>query len=136
MNRVSKINYWIGIAVAAVLLLESAFGIYSFIHSKAQAQSFQQRFPQTSQQAPDFSDQDNSGSQSGNSSGPQMNRNFPNGGTRMQSRALQTSPGTLVFHIFTLLLSAAALVMTAIIARNNARKKKELGTTKELTDQQ
>ncbi|EST11493.1 hypothetical protein [Sporolactobacillus laevolacticus] len=138
MDRVIKINFWIGIAVAVALLLESAFGIYSFVHSKVQAQSFQRNF---SQRMANFNGANNSGNQSSGTNAPQFgNGNFQNGGQRfggMRMRAIgsQANPIELVIHIFTLILAGAALVMIAIICRFNAKKKKELISKEKLAQE-
>jgi hypothetical protein len=135
-----KLNYWLGIVVAIALLLESAFGIYSFIQAKTQQQTMQQRFSQNMQNGPGV-ESGNSGSQSSGSNN-QFNGTPPGGGQRSGGAGMraagartQASPVNLVVHIVTLILSATALVLTALIGRNNTRRKKEIGSTKELTDQ-
>ncbi|MCO7125880.1 hypothetical protein NIE88_08855 [Sporolactobacillus shoreicorticis] len=130
MERINKFNYWLGIVVTAALLLESAFGIYSFVHSKQQARSFQSNFLQN---RPNFNGGNGSESASNGSNGaPQFgggtssqNSGQRPSGIRARSGA-QASPIQLVIHIVSLILAAASLVMTAIIGKNNARKRKEL----------
>ncbi|MCQ2011123.1 MAG: hypothetical protein ABF629_06295 [Sporolactobacillus sp.] len=139
MERMSKINYWLGIVIAAALLLESAFGIYSFIQSKQQAQSFQSN---ASQNMPNFNGGNGSASPSsgsngapqfGGGSGSQKSGQRPSG---MSARSgAQASPVQLVIHIISLILAVAALIMTAIIGRNNARKRKELMEQEKLTQE-
>lgn len=139
MERMSKINYWLGIIVAAALLLESAFGIYSFINSKQQAQAFQSN---SSKSMPNFNGESGSTSPSngstgapqfGGGTGAQKSGQRPSG---MSARSgAQASPIQLVIHIISLILAAAALAMTAIIGRNNARKKKELMEQEKLTQE-
>lgn len=139
MERMSKINYWLGIVIAAALLLESAFGIYSFVNSKQQAQSFQSN---SSQNMPNFNGGNGSKSASNGSNGaPQFGggTGSQNGGQRpsgISARSgAQANPIQLVIHIISLILAVAALVMTAIIGRNNARKKKELIEQEKLTQE-
>jgi hypothetical protein len=77
----------------------------------------------------------------GSNSAPQFGGGTQNSGQRfgaMRSRSdnAQTNPIELVIHIVSLILAVGALVVTAIIARNNARKKKELASTEDKSDNQ
>jgi hypothetical protein len=139
MDRVIKINYWIGIVVAIALLLQSAYGIYNYVHTKQQAQSIQKNF---SQNMPNSSNGNASGNApSGTNGAPQFGSGGsqggarPSGGMRAQSRSAQSSPLSLAIHILTLILSVSALVMTGILGRNNAKKKKELISKEKSTEE-
>ncbi|SFG16197.1 hypothetical protein [Sporolactobacillus nakayamae] len=134
MDRVLKINYWIGIVVAIALLLQSAYGIYHFVHTKQQAQSIQKNF---SQSMPNSSN----GNAFGNApSGTNGEPHFGSGGSRGGARpsggmSAQSNPLSLAVHILTLILSVSALVMTGILGRNNAKKKKELISKEKSTEE-
>lgn len=126
MQRMKKINFWVGVVVSVVLLIESAYGVYTYFQRNQrsfQQRAFSQNMPNT------FST--NSGSNSSGSNSSQFGRNFQNGNRGLRSSMagtanFQSSPFGLTVDILGLILAGAALVMTSIIGRFNLKKRKEL----------
>ncbi|TGA98298.1 hypothetical protein E4665_08615 [Sporolactobacillus shoreae] len=132
MQRMNRIHFWLGIIIAIGLLAESAAGIYMYVLGSDQQnaqRSFAQNMPNGFQGG--FQ---GSGSGSNNSQSPYGGSgNFQNGGQRFRqfgnmrrARNFQTTVYGLIANIIALILSVAGLVASAIVARRNAKNRKEL----------
>ncbi|WP_100489155.1 hypothetical protein [Sporolactobacillus pectinivorans] len=128
MQRINRINFWLGVIVSIGLLIESATGIYMYVQAGQQQRSLAQNMPNG------FSGVNNT---SGGSSQSQFggNGNFQGGGQRFRqfgsmrrTRNFQTTIYGLIANIVALILAVAGLIAAAIAGRTNAERKKELAT--------
>lgn len=131
MQRVNRINFWLGVIVSIGLLIEAATGIYMYVQA-SQQQSQQRAFAQNMPNG--FSGGNNTSGGSGQSQfGGNGNfqgsvQGFRQFGGMRRTRSFQSTIYGLIANIVALILAIAGLVAAAIAGRASAERKKETAT--------